>query len=84
MLYPALVARRLVGTDIVHAIPLTFMAGLGHLGMGFVDFKTLPLLLLGSITSIAVGLRITGIVRLVAAHGAAIVLVNAGVLLLRG
>src|SRR5215467_2176501 len=27
LLYPSLVARRLIGTDIVHAIPLTFLAG---------------------------------------------------------
>jgi uncharacterized protein len=85
MLYPALVARRLVGTDIVHAIPLTFMAGLGHLGMGFVDFKALALLLLGSIPGIAVGSRITGIVPdWLLRMALAIVLVNAGVLLLRG
>ena len=30
-----------VGTDIVHAIPLTLVAGLGHLGMGSVDFVAL-------------------------------------------
>ena len=35
ILYPALLARRLIGTDIVHAIPLTLLAGIGHLhGVG--------------------------------------------------
>jgi uncharacterized membrane protein YfcA len=83
VLYPSLVARRLVGTDIVHAIPLTFMAGLGHLGMGSVDFKVLALLLLGSVPGIAVGSRITGIVPDWLLRAAlAIVLLNAGVLLL--
>jgi uncharacterized protein len=74
----------LIGTDIVHAIPLTLLAGLGHLGMGSVDFTALTFLLLGSIPGIAVGSRVTAIVpdwllRL----GLAIVLVYAGVLLLR-
>ena len=84
ILYPTLLARRLIGTDIVHAIPLTLLAGLGHLGMGSVDFTALAFLLLGSIPGIAVGSRVTGMVpdwllRL----ALAIVLVYAGVLLLR-
>ncbi len=59
-LYPALRARRLVGTDIVHAIPLTLVAGLGHLGLGNVDWRILAALLAGSIPGIAIGARITG------------------------
>jgi uncharacterized protein len=83
ILYPTLVARRLVGTDIVHAIPLTFIAGVGHLGLGSVDFKVLALLLLGSIPGIAVGSRITGIVPdWLLRIALAIVLLNAGILLL--
>ena len=39
-LYHALSARRLVGTDIVHAIPLTFLAGMGHFSMGNVDLRS--------------------------------------------
>jgi uncharacterized membrane protein YfcA len=62
ILYPALRARQLIGTDIVHAIPLTLLAGLGHLGMGSVDFLALGFLLLGSIPGIAIGSRITGVV----------------------
>src|SRR5262249_21193294 len=57
ILYPMLQARRLIGTDIVHAIPLTLLSGLGHLGMGSVDFRVLGLLLIGSIPGIAVGSR---------------------------
>jgi uncharacterized membrane protein YfcA len=83
ILYPSLPARRLIGTDIVHAIPLTFLAGIGHLGMGSVDFKVLGLLLLGSIPGIAVGSRITRVVPdWLLRIGLAIVLVNAGILLL--
>ena len=46
---------RLVGTDIVHAIPLTLLAGAGHLAMGNVDFRLLGFLLLGSISGVLVG-----------------------------
>lgn len=45
----------LVGTDIVHAIPLTVLAGSGHLLMGNVDAALLATLLLGSIPGILIG-----------------------------
>jgi uncharacterized protein len=61
-LYHALAARRLVGTDIVHAIPLTFLAGVSHFGMGNVDLEILGFLLIGSVPGIALGSRITGLV----------------------
>jgi uncharacterized membrane protein YfcA len=61
-LYPALLARRIVGTDIVHAIPLTFVAGMGHAGLGNVDIMILAGLLAGSIPGIALGSRITGLI----------------------
>lgn len=82
-LYPALLARRLVGTDIVHAIPLTLLSGMGHAGLGNVDLRVLGLLLIGSIPGIALGSRVTGVLpdwllRLALAA----VLVNAGWLLL--
>jgi uncharacterized membrane protein YfcA len=84
ILYPSLLARRLIGTDIVHAIPLTFLAGVGHLGMGSVDFKVLGLLLLGSVPGIAIGSRITSVVPdWLLRIALAVVLVNAGVLLLK-
>jgi uncharacterized protein len=83
ILYPTLVARRLIGTDIVHAIPLTFIAGVGHLGLGSVDFKVVGLLLLGSIPGIAVGSRITGIMPdWLLRIALAAVLVNAAIVLL--
>jgi uncharacterized protein len=61
-LYHSLSARRLIGTDIVHAIPLTFLAGMSHFGMGNVDLPILGLLLVGSVPGIALGSRITGLV----------------------
>jgi uncharacterized membrane protein YfcA len=61
-LYHTLSARRLVGTDIVHAIPLTFLAGMSHFSMGNVDMPILGVLLIGSVPGIALGSRITGYV----------------------
>jgi uncharacterized protein len=58
-LYPAMAAKRIVGTDIVHAIPLTFLAGLGHLTLGNVDTTLLLALLAGSIPGILIGSRLT-------------------------
>lgn len=55
-LYPRrLTPSTLVGTDIVHAIPLTILAGTGHLLMGNVNVELLASLLLGSIPGIVIG-----------------------------
>jgi uncharacterized membrane protein YfcA len=59
-LYPfRLTPPKLVGTDIAHAVPLTLVAGLGHLGLGNVDFSLLGSLLAGSIPGIVIGSRLT-------------------------
>lgn len=56
VLYPfRMNAKRLVGTDIVHAVPLTIIAGMGHLFMGNVNFALLGSLLVGSIPGIIIG-----------------------------
>ncbi|MCX7061824.1 MAG: sulfite exporter TauE/SafE family protein [Gammaproteobacteria bacterium] len=55
-LYPRRMSpKSLVGTDIVHAIPLTVLAGTGHLLMGNVNFSLLGSLLVGSIPGILIG-----------------------------
>lgn len=54
-LYPRLPAVKVVGTDIVHAVPLTAVAGLGHMALGTVDFVLLGSLLLGSLPGIYIG-----------------------------
>lgn len=54
-LYPRLPTVRIVGTDLAHAIPLTAVAGLGHLHMGNVDFVLLGGLLIGSLPGIWLG-----------------------------
>lgn len=46
---------RVVGTDIAHAVPLTAIAGLGHLQLGSVDLALLGSLLLGSLPGIYLG-----------------------------
>jgi uncharacterized membrane protein YfcA len=55
ILYPALPASKLVGSDIAHAVPLTLIAGFGHWLMGDVNFTLLASLLVGSIPGIIVG-----------------------------
>lgn len=54
-LYPSLLTRNVVGTDIAHAVPLTLVAGLGHLQMGTTDMSLLLALLLGSLPGIYLG-----------------------------
>jgi len=54
-LYPRMSAVKVVGTDIVHAVPLTAVAGMGHLALGTVDIVLLGSLLLGSLPGIYIG-----------------------------
>jgi uncharacterized membrane protein YfcA len=55
ILYPQLSTRRIVGSDIAHAVPLTLIAGTGHWILGSVDIVILGSLLTGSIPGIVVG-----------------------------
>ncbi len=55
ILYPGLPVSRIVGTDIAHAVPLTFVAGMGHWAIGNVDVALLLSLLTGSIPGIIIG-----------------------------
>ena len=52
LLYPELPAVRIAGSDIAHAVPLTLVAGLGHLYSGGVDLSVLISLLKGSLPGI--------------------------------
>jgi uncharacterized protein len=54
-LYPRHQTVKLVGADIVHAVPLTALAGMGHLALGTVDMVLLGSLLLGSLPGIYIG-----------------------------
>ena len=60
-LYPMLPAKRIVGSDIAHAVPLTLVGGLGHFGLGNVDIGILLVLLIGSITGSLLGARLAGL-----------------------
>ena len=48
----------LVGTDIMHAVILTGVAGLFHLGIGTVDLPLVGLLLVGSLPGSLLGVRL--------------------------
>jgi uncharacterized protein len=54
-LYPRHQTVKLVGTDIMHAVPLTALAGMGHLALGTVDLVLLGSLLIGSLPGIYIG-----------------------------
>jgi uncharacterized membrane protein YfcA len=52
LLYPELPVVKIAGSDIAHAVPLTLVAGMGHLAGGSVDFGVLVALLCGSLPGI--------------------------------
>lgn len=54
-LYPKMTTLKIVGTDLAHAIPLTAVAGIGHLSLGNVDVVLLGSLLIGSLPGIWIG-----------------------------
>ncbi len=63
VLYPRLSMFRVVGTDISHAVPLTLIAGLGHLELGSAQPGTLLLLIAGSLPGIYLGTQLALRVR---------------------
>jgi uncharacterized membrane protein YfcA len=59
LLYPRVPVASIVGTDIVHAVPLTLIAGLAHAATGTVNWSVLGWLLIGSIPGIILGSLMT-------------------------
>ncbi|WP_109441159.1 sulfite exporter TauE/SafE family protein [Acinetobacter haemolyticus] len=59
LMFPNLPMIRIIGSDVVHAVLLTAVAGLGHMSSGNVDFSLLMWLLVGSIPAIVVGTLIS-------------------------
>ncbi|AHG45425.1 membrane protein [Rhizobium leguminosarum bv. trifolii CB782] len=55
VLYPRLDVREIVGSDIVHAVPLTLIGGMGYWFIGEIDWPMLFALLVGSIPGIIIG-----------------------------
>ena len=61
IIYPLrLGAKTIVGTDIIHAVPLTLVAAIGHSWLGNVDVWLLGSLLIGSIPGIILGSLVSG------------------------
>jgi uncharacterized membrane protein YfcA len=58
LLYPLLPSIHVIGTDLAHAVPLTVIAGIGHIYLGNVDFELLGSLLIGSLPAIYVGTKV--------------------------
>jgi uncharacterized membrane protein YfcA len=79
LLYPHLPIRRLVGSDIAHAVPLTLVAGIGHWILGSTDWHLLGLLLIGSLPGVLVGGRVS-----IRVPDTALRLILAGTLILTG
>ena len=52
LLYPELPVVKIAGSDIAHAVPLTLVAGLGHLMNGGIDVTVLETLLVGSLPGV--------------------------------
>ncbi|QOK95861.1 sulfite exporter TauE/SafE family protein [Ralstonia pseudosolanacearum] len=59
ILYPELKSAEVAGTDIAYAVPLTAVAGLGHMYLGTIDWNLLASLLVGSIPGIWLGARLS-------------------------
>jgi len=62
VLYPRATMRRIVGSDILHALLLVGVSALGHLGLGSIDFPLLGALLIGSIPGVWLGSRMNAVV----------------------
>ncbi|WP_299177807.1 sulfite exporter TauE/SafE family protein [uncultured Neptuniibacter sp.] len=58
LLYPRMTMPSIVGTDLVHAVVLTAIAGAGHYQMGSVDLDLLVYLLIGSLPGVFIGSHI--------------------------
>lgn len=59
ILFPAMLPSRLVGTDLVQAVPMLFVGAIAHAGLGEVDASVLLSLLLGQIPGVWLGARVS-------------------------
>lgn len=83
LLYPTLSARRLVGTDLVQAIPLVLAAAISHVIVTGIIWSVLIPLLIGGMPGTYLGARIAGFVpQGIIRRGIAIVLTLTGLALL--
>lgn len=54
LLYPELPVIKIAASDIAHAVPLTLVAGIGHLASGGIDVTVLESLLTGSLPGVVI------------------------------
>lgn len=59
VVYPYMPLKKIVGSDIVHAILLVGVSALGHFGMGSINLPLLGGLLLGSLPGVWIGSRMS-------------------------
>jgi len=62
LIYPRAPLARLVGSDIAHAVPLTFLAGAGYWYLDLINWQILTSLVIGSIPGVAIGSRLAAAV----------------------
>ncbi len=60
LIYPGISSARLVGADIAHAVPLTLVAGMGHLLVSPIDPVLLLSLIAGSVPGVVLGSLASG------------------------
>jgi uncharacterized membrane protein YfcA len=83
MLYPGLSAAKLVGTDLVQAVPLVLAAALSNIALHGLDWNVLIPLLIGSVPGTILGARLAPRVpQSVIRRGIVVVLTMSGVALL--
>lgn len=83
MLYPGLSAVRLVGTDLVQAVPLVLSAALANIAIHGLDWELLIPLVIGSVPGTLVGARLAPRVpQSILRRGIVIVLTMSGIALL--
>ncbi len=84
LLYPLLSPRKLVGTDLVQAIPLVLSASISHVLVSGVDWSVLMPLIVGGTPGTFLGARLSGIVsQSVTRRGIAMVLTLTGLAMLK-
>ena len=59
LLFPAMLPSRLVGTDLVQAVPMLVVGAIAHAGLGDVDLTVLFSLLIGQIPGVWIGAKIS-------------------------
>lgn len=84
IMFPSMLPSRLVGTDLVQAVPMLIVGGLAHWGLGEIDLGVLISLLIGMLPGVWIGARVSSRYDGQALRLLLLVLVGAGGLSLVG